>query len=65
MIEALGDGDPSVRVFAAQALAKLGAAEALPSLRALLNDHEKSRLGNPITVAEAAATAIAKLEGKP
>lgn len=65
LIEALGDGDPSVRVFAAQALAKLGAAEAVPSLRALLNDQEKSRLGDPVPVAEAASAAIEKLEGKP
>jgi HEAT repeat protein len=65
LVEALRDDDPSVRVFSAQALAKLGATEAVPYLRALLNDHEKSRLGDPVTVEEAAKTAIAELEGRP
>jgi HEAT repeat protein len=63
LMEALGDHDPSIRVFAIQALEKLRATEALPDLHSLLNDKEKSRLGNPITVAEAAGAAIARLEG--
>jgi PBS lyase HEAT-like repeat-containing protein len=65
LIAALGDADPSIRVFAIQALEKLGAREALPSLRGLLNDYEKSRLGTPVTVAETARAAILKLESKP
>jgi HEAT repeat protein len=65
LVGALRDEDPSVRVFSAQALAKLGATEAVPYLRALLNDREKSRLGDPVTVAEAAKAAIVELEGKP
>jgi HEAT repeat protein len=65
LIASLSDYDPSMRVFAIQGLVKLGAKEALPSLRALLNDSEKSRLGEPITVAEAANAAIVKLENIP
>ena len=65
LITALGDDDPSIRVFAIQALEKLDAKEALPRLRTLLNDFEKSRLGNPVTVAETARAAIVKLESEP
>ena len=65
LIASLSDHDPSMRVFAIQALEKLGAKEALPNLRALLNDNEKSRLGTPVTVAETARAAIVKLESKP
>jgi HEAT repeats/PBS lyase HEAT-like repeat len=65
LIGVLGDDDPSIRVFAIQALEKLGAREALPRLRTLLNDSEKSRLGNPVSVAETARAAIIELERKP
>ena len=65
LIATLSDQDPSMRVFAIQALAELGATEALPNLRALLNDNEKSRLGKPVTVAETVRAAIVKLESKP
>jgi HEAT repeat protein len=65
LIARLSDHDPSMRVFAIQALVELGAKEALPNLRALLNDNEKSRLGTPVTVAETARAAIVKLESKP
>jgi len=65
LIARLTDYDPSMRVFAIQALVKLGAKEALPNLRALLNDNEQSRLGTPVTVAETARAAILKLESKP
>ena len=65
LIASLSDHDPSMRVFAIQALAELGAKEALPHLRALLSDNEKSRLGTPVTVAETARAAIVKLESKP
>jgi HEAT repeat protein len=65
LIARLTDYDPSMRVFAIQALVKLDAKEALPNLRALLNDNEQSRLGTPVTVAETARAAILKLESKP
>lgn len=65
MIDLLHDDDPSFRVYVIQALVKLRAKGALPRLRELQIDHEKSRLGNPITVAEAATQAIAKLEAIP
>jgi HEAT repeat protein len=65
LIASLSDQDTSVRVSAIQALSELGATEALPNLRALLNDNEKSRLGTPVTVAEAARAAIVKLGSKP
>jgi len=65
LIAMLSNQDPSMRVFAIQALGELGAKEALPNLRALLDDNEKSRLGTPVTVAETARAAIVKLQSKP
>lgn len=65
LIATLSHQEPSLRVFAIQALAELGAKEALPHLRALLNDNEKSRLGTPVTVADTARAAIVKLESMP
>jgi hypothetical protein len=38
------------------------AKDALPGLTSLLNDHEKSRFGNQVSVADAARAAIAKLQ---
>jgi HEAT repeat protein len=64
LIEALGDKNSDVRVIAIQSLEKLRAVAALPHLHALLNDHEKSRLGAQISVGEAAKAAIAALETK-
>ena len=65
LIDALSDEDPSFRVYVIGALEKLRAREALPRLRELQGDQEKSRLGNPITVGEAATRAIARLEAMP
>jgi HEAT repeat protein len=65
LIARLTDFDPSMRVYVIQALVKLGAKEALPNLRALLNDNEQSRLGEPVTVAQVARAAIVKLEKLP
>jgi HEAT repeat protein len=65
LIARLTDYDPSIRVYVIQALVELGAKEALPNLRTLLNDNEKSRLGEPVTVAQAASAAIVKLEKLP
>jgi HEAT repeat protein len=65
LIARLTDYDPSMRGFVIQALVALGAKEALPSLRLLLNDNEQSRFGTPATVAELASAAIVKLEKIP
>jgi HEAT repeat protein len=62
LIDMLDDKDPSMRVLAIYALEKLGAREALPRLRALLDDHEKANFDKQESVAEAAKAAIAKLE---
>lgn len=54
-----------MRVSAIQALEKLEAVEALPQLRALLNDQALPRAGDRVTVAETAKSAIAKLQKEP
>lgn len=54
-----------MRVLAIYALEKLGAKEALPNLRALLTDEEKSHFDKMVSVAEAANAAIIKLRNKP
>lgn len=64
LIDMLDDKDPSMRVIAIYALKKLGAREALPRLRALLDDHEKANFDKQESVAEAAKAAIAKLESQ-
>jgi HEAT repeat protein len=64
LIEALRDKSSDMRFGAISALEKLGAVAALPHLHALLNDHEKTHYGAPISVAEAAKAAIAALETK-
>jgi HEAT repeat protein len=62
LLAALDDADPSIRVRVIYALETLNAKDALPRLTSLLNDREKSRFGNQISVADAAArAAIAKL----
>jgi len=64
LIAVLDDKDPSMRVLAIYALEKLGAREALPRLRALLDDHEKANFDKQESVAEAAKAVIAKLESQ-
>src|SRR5215813_12415697 len=65
LIEALRNKSSDMRVGAISALEKLGAVAALPHLRALLNDHEKTHFKEwRISVAEAAKAAIATLETK-
>jgi HEAT repeat protein len=64
LVQALHDTSPDVRVIAIHAIEKLNARETLPDLRPLLNDHERSHLGNQVSVAEAAQAAIAKLEAR-
>jgi HEAT repeat protein len=61
LMSTLDRPDPSMRVLAISALEKLGALEALPTLRGLLKDGRKSNFGETITVAEAARHAIAAL----
>jgi hypothetical protein len=61
LLAALDDANPSTRVLAIYALEALDAKDALPRLTALLNDHEKSRFGNQVSVADAAKAAITKL----
>jgi len=65
LIEALNSKDPSMRVLAIGALQKLGAKEALPRLRSLLDDYETSHFGDLMSVAQAARAAITALEAKP
>ena len=68
LIETLQDRSPDVRVDAILALEKLGARDALPDLRALLNDqetthfHARTGQGPQVSVGEIAREAIGKLE---
>ena len=64
LLQMVRDNNPDVRVTAINALGKLGATEALPILKTLLDDNERSHFDKLITVAEAARGAIAKLEAK-
>lgn len=61
LIAALGDQNPSIRVLAIHALEKLEATEALPRLRQLLGDNEKSNFDKLESVAQAAEATIARL----
>ncbi len=61
LIRTLSDSNPSMRVLAIYALVELKATEALPKLRQLLDDREKSNFGALQSVAEAARDAIDKL----
>jgi HEAT repeat protein len=62
LIEMLGDRSPDTRVLAIQALEKLKAKEALPQLRALLDDDERIHFDGLGSVAGAARAAIATLK---
>ena len=62
LIVSLGDPNPSMRVLTIHALVDLNATEALPRLRQLLDDNARSNFGKLESVAEAAQTAIAKLQ---
>jgi len=64
LMEALHDKISDMRVSAISALEKLGAVEALPQLRALLNDQAMTHFGAQVSVADAAKAAITVLEGK-
>jgi HEAT repeat protein len=65
LIETLGDNSPDMRVLAIYALEKLKAKEALPQLRALLDDDEKIHFDGLGTVAEAARATVAALTESP
>lgn len=62
LIGALSDPNPSIRVLAIYALVDLKATEALPRLRQLVGDNEKSNFGELESVAHAAQAAIGKLQ---
>jgi HEAT repeat protein len=62
LIGALDDESADVRVIAIHSLEKLGARKALPRLRALLGDEEKSHFGAQESVSEAARAAITTLQ---
>jgi hypothetical protein len=62
LLDALDDDSPSMRVLAIYALETLKAKEALPRLKALLDDHRKSNFGAQVSVADAAKAAVAKLQ---
>ncbi|MCL5669979.1 MAG: HEAT repeat domain-containing protein [Acidobacteria bacterium] len=64
LIRTLNDQNPDMRVLAIYALEQLDAKQALPEIRALLNDNEKIHFDGLIPVSAAANQAIAKLERK-
>ncbi len=62
LLGSLNDPNPSMRVLAIHALVDLKATEVLPRLRQLLDDNARSNFDKFESVAEAAQTAIAKLQ---
>jgi HEAT repeat protein len=62
LIAILRSRDALLRVSAIQALERLEATQALPQLRALLNDEAMPTAGPQVPVAETAKAAIAKLQ---
>jgi HEAT repeat protein len=64
LIRTLVDPDPSMRVLAIHALADLKATDALPPLRQLLDDTARSNFDKSESVAEAAQSAIGKLQSE-
>jgi HEAT repeat protein len=65
LIEALHDSSPDMRVLSIYALQQLHAKEALPELRRLTQDDANIHFDGLGTVAEAAKSAISKLEAVP
>jgi len=65
LIGALNDSNPNTRVLTIYALQQLGATEALPRLRELLDDTRRSTFRGQVAVSEAARAAIDKLESQP
>jgi len=64
LIQALQNPSTDVRVVAIDALQTLKAREALPALRAMLNDHTRSSFGQLLSVSEAAQRTIGVLEAE-
>lgn len=65
LIGALRNRSSDVRAIAAESLGKLKATRALPALRALVSDAEKTHFGALRSVSDAAREAIAKIDGGP
>lgn len=65
LIEALRHKDALVRISAIHALERLRAKEAVPFLRAILNDTQLPRAGDQVSVGDAAKATIANLEREP
>lgn len=65
LIAALRDSKALMRISAIHGLETLRTKEALPHLRALLNDRELPSAGDQVTVADTARAAILKLEREP
>ena len=63
LIAALKDEHPNIRVSAAEALGAIGDLSALPALKQALEDKTETKVNAPTTVSEAAAKAIAQIEG--
>ena len=64
LLDELNSAKANVRVIAIQSLEQLRATEALPQLRNLLHDDERSSFGGGISVAEAARSAISTLSAR-
>jgi HEAT repeat protein len=64
LIRALGDQNPSIRVLAIHALVELNGTEALPALRELQGDDQRSNFDKLEPVADAAKAAVAKLQSE-
>ena len=62
LIQTLSERSPDMRVLSIYALVQLGAKEALPQLHLMVHDEEKIHFDGLGTVAEAARSAIAKLD---
>lgn len=65
LIVALRDSKALMRISAIHGLETLRAKEAIPHLRALLNDRELPSAGDQVSVADTARAAILKLEREP
>ncbi len=65
LTETLRDKNSDMRALAIYALKTLGAKEAVPELRLLLDDKEKIQFDGLISVADAAREAIISLDAKP
>ena len=62
LIQTLANSDPSMRVLAIYGLEQLHATAAIPALRRLLDDPQRTTFGNQVLVADAARAAITRLD---